>query len=115
MDNERLKDKFHASYTVDTIRMDDWMRKNAIDHFDFCKIDVEGATYEVLESFGNQLRSVNARQLEAEHAEEYDGEKLWPAIKEYLSERGFSMVLFERHISQSDSFWIQNKYLKTHP
>ena len=113
MTSKKFSNKLNKLYVVDSIRMDNWMEKNHIDHIDFCKIDVEGATYEVLESFGNKLHLVYAIQLEAEHIKEYKEERLWPEIKEYLENKGFTMVLFERHITQSDSFWIQNKYLKS--
>lgn len=113
MSSKRFSSKLSKSHVVESIRMDSWMEKNHIDHIDFCKIDVEGATYEVLESFGDKLQLVYAIQLEAEHIKEYDEERLWPEIKEYLEDKGFAMVLFERHITQSDSLWIQNKYLRS--
>lgn len=113
MNSKRFSDKLSKLYSVDSIRMDAWMENNQIEHIDFCKIDVEGVTYEVLESFGEKLQFVQAVQLESEHEKEYEGQRLWPEIEVFLENGGFTLVLFERHKTQSDSLWIQNRYLKS--
>jgi hypothetical protein len=98
---------------VDAIRMDDFMNDNNISSVDFLKLDVEGCNWEVLDGFGARLRDVKCIQVEAEHMELWEGEKLWGDIESILNDNGFVMVMFERKNSQSDSFWIQEKYLNS--
>lgn len=99
--------------TVDSIRMDDFMEKNRIDHIDFLKLDAEGCNYEVLEGFGSRLKDVRAIHVEAEHYVVWKGQKLYADIEALLTANDFSMIYFQRHFSQSDSFWIQKSFLKT--
>lgn len=99
--------------TVDSIRMDDFMNKNQIRHIDFLKLDAEGCNYEVLEGFGSRLKDVRAIHVEAEHYVIWKGQKLYEDIEALLTANDFSMIYFQRHISQSDSFWVQKRFLKT--
>lgn len=111
-----LKDKRRGdsfkTIDVKAIRMDEWMQSNNIDTIYFLKLDVEGANFEVLEGFGNRLKDVAALHIEAEHIEEYEGEILWDGIQHLLVSFGFEMIYFQRYKTQSDSFWIQKKYMK---
>lgn len=95
-----------------SIRMDNFMKEHKIDKIDFLKLDVEGCNYEVLEGFGDRLKDVNVIHIEAEHIEIWKDQKLFDDIKNILSQNGFVMVYFQRYLSQSDSLWIQKKYIK---
>ena len=84
-----------------------------IDSVDFVKIDVEGCTYEVLEGFGERIRDVKCIQLEAEHVELFEGQRLFDEISSLLCKNNFVMAHFELlDGKQSDSLWIQKNYLK---
>lgn len=111
MHSDSLDGKLKKKFQVQAIRMDTWMEKHHIDYIDFCKIDAEGANYEVLEGFGEKLYNVNAIQVEAEHETDFDGEHLWPDIANLLKKYGFVLVLFERHTIQSDSLWIRKSFM----
>lgn len=111
MHSDNLQDKLTKNFRVQAIRMDMWMQKNNLNHIDFCKIDAEGANYEVLQGFGEKLHHVNAIQIEAEHEADYDGEHLWEDISRLLEETGFVLVLFIRHTIQSDSLWIRKDFM----
>lgn len=99
--------------TVDSVRMDEFMERNGIDHIDFLKLDAEGCNYEVLEGFGSRLKDVRAVHVEGEHYVVWKGQKLYDDIAALLTSNGFSLIYFQRHFSQSDSFWIQKSYLRT--
>ena len=96
---------------VQAIRMDDFMEENHIEKIDFLKIDVEGATYPVLEGFGSRLKDVNCIQLEAEHGKyaiiPYE------KISTLLLENDFELVHFHRanHLGLSDSFWVKKEMI----
>ena len=81
---------------------------------DLCKIDVEGATYEVLISFGDEISKIKSLHLECEHLEVWTGQKFYEDIKKYLTIKGFTEVYFQYVNNvplQSDTIWIQTKYL----
>jgi FkbM family methyltransferase len=101
--------------TVPAIRMDDFMNKHNIEKIDFLKLDVEGCNWDVLDGFGDRLKDVNAVHVEAEHQNNYKEQNhLFNDIRDILVKNGFEMVFFQRYISQSDSFWIQKRFLKEH-
>jgi FkbM family methyltransferase len=98
---------------VDCIRMDEVILALKLESIDICKIDVEGATLDVLKSFGNKLDIVRSIQLESEIEEVWPGQDLYPTIKEYLSNNGFVEVFYVRlSHSQVDALWIHKNYLK---
>ncbi|WP_411330380.1 FkbM family methyltransferase [Desulfovibrio desulfuricans] len=95
-----------------TIRMDEFMDQHQIENIDFLKLDVEGATFEALEGFGLRLKDVKAMQLEAEHIQVWENQKLYGDIERLLTEHGFSLLNFQRKSQQSDSIWVQEEYIK---
>lgn len=106
------KENFNVNEVVVT-RMDTFIKKNGIDAIDFLKIDVEGATYEVLEGFGDELLKVKAVQLEGEYRQYWEGQRLYWDIEDILKKSGFDLVYFMLSADgiQSDSFWVQRRYL----
>lgn len=99
------------STKVKSIRMDDFMDKHEIKEIDFLKLDVEGYNYEVLRGFGERIKDLNSLHVEAEHYEHWQGEKMWEDLRAYL-EQHMEMVYFERHFTQSDSFWIKKEFIR---
>lgn len=99
---------------VDAIRMDDFMIENSISSIDFLKLDVEGFNAEVLQGFGSEITKVQALHIESEHEESWEGEALWDDMQRVL-EPHFELVYFQRYFTQSDSFWMQKKYLRQEP
>lgn len=96
---------------VPAIRMDEFMCTHKIKHIDFLKLDVEGANWEVLDGFGNRLGDVRAIHIESEHVPVWRGQKLWGDIRQKLESAGFEMIYFERKFVQSDSVWVQKRFL----
>lgn len=107
----KVRQSDFAQVQVDTIRMDDFMRENDIERIDFLKLDVEGLNYEVISGFGERIVDVQSLHVESEHEVTWEGEALWEDIRELL-EPHFELIYFQRFFSQSDSFWVQKKYLK---
>ena len=104
------KDNFTRA-NVQVMRMDKFLELHDIEKIDFMKLDVEGYNYEVLEGFGDKIEVVQSLHVEAEHYEHWEGEKLWGDIRALL-EPHMEMVFFERHFTQSDSFWIKKEHIK---
>lgn len=96
---------------VKSMRMDSFMKQHNVSSIDFMKLDVEGCNYEVLEGFGDRISDLNSLHVEAEHHEHWQGEKLWSDLR-VLLENHMEMVYFERHFTQSDSFWIKKEFIR---
>lgn len=58
------------------------MNQNNVSRIDFLKLDVEGASWEVLDGFGDRIKDIGALHIEAEHIEAYEGETLWGSKKQ---------------------------------
>jgi FkbM family methyltransferase len=113
--HEGLDDDCFDLIEVKSTRMDSFIVEHAIETIDFLKIDVEGATYDVVKGFGDKITIVKALHIETENAEIWKGQKLFDDIYSYLNAKGFTMAYFELlDGKQSDSFWIQKKYLKAY-
>jgi len=99
---------------VEMTRMDNFLKKHNIESIDFLKLDVEGMNYEVLEGFGKLLPQVKAIQTEGEYKQYWEGQKVYKDTEDLLVSNGFKLVYFilSQDGIQSDSFWIQEKYLK---
>ncbi|NTW29704.1 MAG: FkbM family methyltransferase [Candidatus Moranbacteria bacterium] len=111
-DTLREDDSFRK-INVLTSRMDTFMCVREIRSVGFLKLDAEGFNYEILEGFGSRLADVNCVHVEAEHEEIWVGQRTYDDIADLLRNNGFELVFFQRYMSQSDSFWVQRKYIKT--
>ena len=79
------------------------------------KIDVEGATYEILNSMGDILKTIKIMHIETESYPFFKNQKLHDVVADYLSEKGFSMIDMTRVMIadgyQHDSVWVNNDFL----
>jgi FkbM family methyltransferase len=100
--------------TVNTITGEDLL--NIINKpIDICKLDVEGLSYEVLNSFGDKLHQIKSFHLESEHKEVWKGQVLYEKIKEFLISKNYKEIYFEYVAGgrlQSDSVWVLNELIK---
>jgi len=82
---------------------------------DLCKIDVEGHTFEVLESFGEKIHRINTFHIESEHVAKWQGQKLYEVTKAYLESMEYTQIMFMYvwgGVIQSDSVWAKNAILR---
>lgn len=99
-----------------TKRVDTFCKEEKIKNVDIVKIDVEGCTFEVLNSFGEYLKNVKALHIETERIEYFKDQTLEKEVFEFLIKNGF--ILLEKNeridvvLHQSDSIWINNKLLQ---
>ena len=87
-----------------------------IDSMDLIKIDVEGATYEILESMSDFIKTIKIMHIETESYEFFKGQKLHNVVSDFLLSLGFTMIdKTDVLISggyQHDSVWLNNKFIK---
>lgn len=101
------------SYRFETLA-----KKYNIGKVDMLKIDVEGATIEVLEGMGELLSTIKIMHLESESYPFFEGQKLHNEVVKYLEEKGFSLIELTSFPIQPgrfqyDSLWINNLYLNS--
>jgi pyruvyltransferase len=90
------------------------LEKIGDDKIYLCKIDVEGLTYEVLESFGDDIEKIKSFHLECEHVEVWENQKVYRDIVGFMHSKGYLQVYFRyvwNSLKQSDSIWIHKNYL----
>lgn len=82
---------------------------------ELCKIDVEGLSYEVLESFEETIENIFSFHIESEHREVWKGQKLYHEVETYLKTKEYLQIFFKWVANgdlQSDTVWVHKKYLK---
>lgn len=82
------------------------------EEYDLVKIDVEGYSYEVLKSFGDQIRKIKIIHLEVEHHPFWIGQKLYNEVAELLTLNRFEECYrFDYNYTseqiQSDVIWVR--------
>ncbi len=86
-----------------------------IKSLDLVKIDVEGATFEILNSMGDMLKTIKIMHIETESYPFFTNQKLHDEVYDFLINNGFTMVDFTKApISkgyQHDSVWVNNNIL----
>jgi FkbM family methyltransferase len=112
---DRLYDRVDSEKIMVNTILGSRLLSNIDEEIDLCKIDVEGATYEVLTSFGDDIVKIKSMHLENEHLEVWENQKLYEDVKDYLLSKGFTEIYFQyvnNVVLQSDSIWVQTKFLK---
>lgn len=101
--------------TLECQRFDTFCSLNNIESVDAVKIDVEGATLEVLTGFGKMLSTVRIMHIETENSAFFTGQKLQKHVQLFLIERGFTPLaiaglVIEANKSQFDEVWVAKDY-----
>lgn len=97
---------------LDCLRMDTFINENNFEIPDLVKIDVEGATLEALESFGELLKEIKVLQIETEEVEYFNGQTLEPEVMNYVEKMGFYSIFKSSSINvkQNDYILLNNKF-----
>lgn len=74
---------------VNCIRLDEFLKANKIKNIDLLCMDVQGASYQVLQSLGKELQKVKYIIVELENVPLYNGEVLLPEVDKFLTANGF--------------------------
>lgn len=105
--NREIYDTLATKIIVDGFTMDDFTDNNDITSIEAMKIDVEGATYEVLEGF-TKIRMTRLLHIESEHRVFWPGQKLYRDTAEFMYDHGYKQVYFQPVFEdQSDSIWMR--------
>lgn len=93
--------------TVPCMRIDTFCDKEGIKP-NVVKIDVEGCSLEVLESFGSYLEYVDIFHVESEEIKYFKDQHLQDEVFDFLEKRGFKQIMYSSlgGFKQHDSVWI---------
>lgn len=100
----------YTKYEVDGIRMDKFLGITNLSEIDILKIDVEGLSYEVLESFGEKIKNVKCIHIENEHIPIWIGQKTYSEVEKLLINSGFILLSIKSAWPQTDSVWIYHRF-----
>jgi FkbM family methyltransferase len=70
-----------------------WARDNHVDHIDGMWLDMQGGELQALKAAGTILQQVRAIMLEISTVELYRGCPLWPEVRLWLANEGFSVAI----------------------
>lgn len=104
-----VKKQILKCQTMETI-----CKEYRIDSLDMLKIDVEGASYQILKSMGNMFKTIKIMHIETESYPFFEGQILHSDVSQLLSENNFVMLditsvkIGDGH--QHDSVWINKKF-----
>lgn len=88
--------------------MDTFLRNNPqIEEIDILKIDVEGLSFEVIQSFGEKIKKVKVIHIENEHIPVWIGQKVYSDVEKILIESEFILLSIKSAWPQTDSVWIR--------
>lgn len=85
---------------------------------DLCKIDVEGATYEVLESFGDEIDKIKTMHIETEECQIWKNQKTDKEVSALLMNKGFLKIHetiaanIDKTKNQLDQIWVNKKIVR---
>lgn len=90
------------------------LKENGINKIDIMKIDVEGATFDVLKGMEDRLDEVKIMHIETESYPFFEGQKLHKDVEELLLNKGFelvqmSQVKINENGFQHDSVWAASR------
>lgn len=97
---------------VPVIRMDTFIKNNQIDYaLDVVKIDVEGFSWEVLESFGEYLKTIKILHVETDRKKTQPNNKTPEEIAYFMEENGFFLadVSYEWGWGIEDQVWVNKE------
>jgi FkbM family methyltransferase len=102
----------YETVTVSTITGHDLL-KTVDTPIDLCIVDVEGAAFEVITSFGDRLAQIRSLMVECEHSPLFEGQRhLYEDVAGVLQAQGFRLMAFQySYAHQSDSIWIREEYV----
>ena len=104
-----LKLEMVESITLPTIRLDTLMCGNNIDvaDYDFWVVDLQGAELLALQGAGDLLSRCNSIYVETSTVDVYRGGVLWPELRLWLNEAGFTTV-WEPAMMHDDVLLVRN-------
>ena len=102
-----LYDMVARRVTVPGLTMDDFVEQVGLDEIEVMKIDIEGATADLLDGF-SKIRMTRVFHIESELQEFWPGQRLYGYTREVMTEAGYREVdNVPVFTAQSDSIWVR--------
>ena len=108
---------FQTKIKVESITLKDFMKEKRIKKIDMMWLDAQGSELMILKGMGKRLKDVRIILTEVELQEEYAGQPLWPDMKRFFEDNGFTFwgwaALGEPY--NGDTIFINNNDFNNHP
>ena len=98
----------YDTITVDTIRLDEWVKSNHVTSIDFLWIDVQGAESNVISGCRDIINMIKFVQLEYGETDYVDGLTKGSTYQMMIN-NGFELILDYNKFSSKGDFLFQNK------
>ena len=89
---KQYPDTHFTTTTIQTITLDQWAEQHGITCIDALWLDMQGAELQALQGASTLLKTVSVIHIEVNLTERYKGIPLYPEIKHYLLNRGFTVI-----------------------
>ncbi|MFA5306182.1 MAG: FkbM family methyltransferase [Candidatus Babeliales bacterium] len=100
---------FKKKISVETTTIDNWAKKNSIDHIDFIWLDTQGSELSILKSSPHILKTVRAVFTEVEFIEAYENQPLFKDVRDWMESNGFTLVAVRMHNWYADVLFVRSK------
>lgn len=96
--------------TVSSLSGKDLLQQFNLDKVFAVKIDVEGAAYDVIESFGEKLDDIFCIQVETERSQVWKNQTTKDDVFNLLNKKGYELI-WECDVGiQNDSVWLNKRF-----
>lgn len=85
---------FGGSIDVNAITLDDWAAQEGVTHIDFMWLDMQGSELNMLK-VSEIAKKTKVIYTEAEFIEAYEGQYLYPALKQWMLDNGFTLIALD--------------------
>lgn len=89
---EQFPDTLFSPSLVQTITLDEWTQLHSIMHVDALWLDMQGAELQALQGALKMLSNISVIHTEVNLTERYKGIPLYPEIKQWLLDQGFTIA-----------------------
>lgn len=103
---------------VPMMRMDTFLNNIGMtEDIDVVKIDTEGFSWQVLQGFGDKLKTIRLLHVETERETKYPNHVLSDEITKFMEDQGFALVdkSYEWGWGIEDQIWVNRKFVWRHP
>jgi FkbM family methyltransferase len=96
---------------VPCVMLDDWCKKNNIDHIDFLRLDAGGMELQILKSSPKILDTIIVLVTKTNFYPFRTGTTLFPSLRKFLEKNGFEMLAhWYREGDQGEAIFVRKTY-----
>jgi 2-O-methyltransferase len=98
---------FDQRIAVATTTLDAWVEAEMLDTVDFLWLDMQGGELAALRAAPNTIEMVSVVYMEVSLVDLYDGAPLYPEVRRWMSDRGFSVIREELPATEGNVVFLR--------